>query len=50
MSKKLHPETLTATALGWIDRETDAMAFASIDIVLARSQKFRPSRTDVHSR
>ena len=27
MSKKLHPETLTATALGWIDRETDAMAF-----------------------
>ena len=26
MNKKLHPETLTATALGWIDRETDAMA------------------------
>ena len=26
MNKKLHPETLTATALGWIDSETDAMA------------------------
>ena len=26
MSKKLHPETLVATALGWIDPETDAMA------------------------
>ena len=26
MSKKLHPETLAATALGWVDPETDAMA------------------------
>jgi cystathionine gamma-synthase len=26
MTKKLHPETLAATALGWIDPETDAMA------------------------
>lgn len=26
MNKKLHPETLAATALGWIDSETDAMA------------------------
>ena len=26
MNKKLHPETLAATGLGWIDPETDAMA------------------------
>jgi cystathionine gamma-synthase len=26
VKQKLHPETLTATALGWIDTETDAMA------------------------
>lgn len=26
MTKSLHPDTLAATALGWIDRETDAMA------------------------
>ena len=27
MTEKLQPETLTATALAWIDPETDAMAF-----------------------
>ena len=26
MSRDLHPETLTATALSWVDNETDAMA------------------------
>ena len=26
MSRDLHPETLTATALSWVDTETDAMA------------------------
>ncbi len=26
MNKIMHPETLTATALSWVDRETDAMA------------------------
>lgn len=26
MTRSLHPDTLVATALGWVDRETDAMA------------------------
>ena len=51
MNKKLHPETLAATGLGWIDPETDAMAAppASIHIILARPNRFGPYRPHVHA-